>query len=129
MNITHLRANHHTEPIGYDLSDLSLSWIPESDTAQRARWSRIEIATDAAFKTLVADSGEAQLDSLSWQPGIALQPRTRYYWRVTVCADNGETGSAAWPTATPQTGVISSGMPSARKSSASLARNRTTPRM
>ena len=95
MNITHLRANHHTEPIGYDLSDLSLSWIPESDTAQRARWSRIEIATDAAFKTLVADSGEAQLDSLSWQPGIALQPRTRYYWRVTVCADNGETGSAA----------------------------------
>lgn len=94
MNITHLRANHHTEPIGYDLSDLSLSWIPESDTAQRARWSRIEIATDAAFKTLVADSGEAQLDSLSWQPDLALQPRTRYYWRVSVCADNGETASA-----------------------------------
>ena len=95
MKITSLRANHFTEPVGFDLADLSLSWIPESEKAQRALWSRVEIATDAKFRNVVSDSGETQLDSLSYQPKIALAPRTRYFWRVTVQADNGERTTAS----------------------------------
>ena len=29
MKITRMRANHLETPLGYDLSGLSLSWIPE----------------------------------------------------------------------------------------------------
>ena len=95
MKIHSLRANHFSEPVGCDLADLSLSWIPESDKAARALWSRVEIASDPAFRHILSDSGEAQLDSLSYQPDLALAPRTRYFWRVTVLAENGEKAAAS----------------------------------
>lgn len=93
MKINFLRANHHTEPIGYDLSSLSISWIPESNDAKRPNWSRVEISTDRFFKDIVSDSGKQALNSLDYQPNIELAPCTRYYWRVTVEADNGETAT------------------------------------
>ena len=94
MKITHLRANHFDRPLGCDLSNLSLSWIPESDKAAKAVWSRVRIAADAGFRQLLHDSGRAPLDSLAYAPALDLAPRTRYFWRVDVLADNGETASA-----------------------------------
>ena len=94
MKITHLRANHFDRPLGCDLSNLSLSWIPESDKAAKAVWSRVRIAADSGFRQLLHDSGRAPLDSLAYAPALDLAPRTRYFWRVDVLADNGETASA-----------------------------------
>ena len=94
MKITHLLANHFDRPLGCDLTGLALSWIPESDQAKRAVWSRVRIAADPDFKTVLHDSGRAPLDSLAYGPGLALAPRTRYFWRVDALADNGETASA-----------------------------------
>ena len=94
MKITCLRANHFDRPLGCDLSNLSLSWIPDSDKAKNAVRSRVRIAADPAFQQILHDSGEAPLDSLAYNPALALAPRTRYFWRVDVVADNGETASA-----------------------------------
>ena len=94
MKITNLRANHFDRPLGCDLTNLSLSWVPESDKAKSAQWSRVRIAADPDFKKILHDSGEAALDSLSYCPALALAPCTRYFWRVDVLADNGETASA-----------------------------------
>ena len=94
MTITKLRANHFDHPLGCDLTNLSLSWVPESDKAKKARLSRVRIALDPAFRIVLHDSGLAPLDSLSYEPDVALGPCIRYYWRVDVIADNGETASA-----------------------------------
>ena len=94
MKLTSLRANHFDTPLGCDLTGLSLSWIPASDKAKKAVWSRVRIAADPDFKTVLHDSGQAPLDSLAYAPALALAPRTRYFWRVDVLADNGETASA-----------------------------------
>lgn len=98
MNICRMKANHLTTPVGCALPDLSLSWVAESETAVRQKTARVEIARDPAFTGILFDSGpRADVDSLGFQPGIPLPPRTRLHWRVTVVADNGETASGtAW---------------------------------
>ena len=94
MKISKLRANHFERPLGCDLPDLALSWVPESGKAKKAAWSRVRVAADPDFGRVLHDSGRADLDSLAYNPGLALAPRTRYFWRVDVLADNGETATA-----------------------------------
>lgn len=95
MKVVRLQANHHENPLGYDLSDLSLSWVAESETAKKQKWARVRIATapDMAESSIVHDSGVQEgdaINSLSYQPDIDLLPRTRYYWNVEVAGDDGE---------------------------------------
>ena len=57
------------------------------------------MAADESFQRLLWDSGEdAGLSSVDCPVTLDLQPRTRYWWRVTVQGDNGEqaTSAAAW---------------------------------
>lgn len=101
MQITRMKANHLINPIGSALDNLSLSWVAESDTAAKQKSARVEISTDSSFQKTIFDSGvRADIDSLSFCPEMKLAARRRYYWRVTVTADNGETatGSAFFET-------------------------------
>lgn len=94
MKIKDLRANHLENPIGYAFSPLSLSWAAES-SGKKAVSARVEIALDKDFQRLVSDSGEQPgLSPLSYTPDLALAPYTRYFWRVTVTADNGDSGTS-----------------------------------
>ena len=63
MKISRLRANHLDRPLGYDFSTLALTWVPESDKAQKAVWSRVRVAADAALGNVLHDSGKKPLDS------------------------------------------------------------------
>lgn len=102
MRVVHLRTNHLTNPLGFQLDRLCLSWVTESEESTSSKFqqsARVEIAADSHFNQLVFDSGQQQhMDSLAYTPDIELQPRTRYYWRVTVWGDAGEvaTSEAAW---------------------------------
>ncbi|MDD6034040.1 MAG: family 78 glycoside hydrolase catalytic domain, partial [Oscillospiraceae bacterium] len=89
MKFTHLRTNHLTNPLGHTLNPLTLSWTVES-TGKKQTSARVEIALDEAFSSCVFDSGEADLSSLGYTPDLTLSPRTRYWWRVTVTADDGD---------------------------------------
>ena len=98
MQIRNLRVNHLENPLGFETDLLTLSWVAESDGGKKAG-ARVEIASGPDFSEILYDSGiQAGIDGVAFHPEIALAPRTRYYWRVTETAVNGDTGSSetAW---------------------------------
>ena len=103
MRIEKLRTNHIENPIGYQMEDVSLSWVVTEAKGDKAARARVEISKDADFAELIADSGEREdLDSLCYTPEIELEEGTRYYWRVRVWDDEGDTalsGTAYFETA------------------------------
>ncbi|MCM8711526.1 glycoside hydrolase family 78 protein [Clostridium sp. SYSU_GA19001] len=97
MRIDRLRANHFENPLGYDLSDLSLSWVVEDTKAKKQESAEVIISKCADFtcEAIVYESGKLkEADSRSFRPGIVLEPCTRYYWKVKVTGDNGETAES-----------------------------------
>ncbi len=94
MKITHLKTNHVVNPLGFAINKPIFSWIVEEtrDSVQIA--AQIVVSRDAAFEQVIFDSGKVDgpgIDSLAYSPPIALEPRTRYFWKVRVW---GETESA-----------------------------------
>ena len=95
MKIRKMRTNHFKNPIGYDFSYLSFSWIAESDGTCQVS-SRVEVSESPEFDVLISDSGWQMLNSLNYIPRdfqgkpLELKAFTRYYWRVSVKADNGD---------------------------------------
>ena len=93
MIIEHLQTNHMTNPLGFDLADtgIRLSFIAKDTNATKMDAAQIEVATDEQFSTIIYDSGKrADINSLAHKLPIETMPRTRYFWRVSVWADNGD---------------------------------------
>jgi len=87
IKITNMKCNHITNPLGFKMDSIVLSWITECDTADFQTAARVEISTDKNFGTIVYDSGKDEnADSICFAVPVELRPRTRYYWRVTVWA-------------------------------------------
>lgn len=99
MNITHLKTNRIVNPLGFSLEKPRFSFNVSDTDAKEQTAAQIEVALDEAFSNLIFDSGKKEdLDSLAYELPIELQPRTRYYWRVHVWADNGDeaVSETAW---------------------------------
>ena len=99
MRIMDMKTNRITNPLGFDLGKPHLSFVVCDTTAIKQVAAQILVALDKEFTQIVFDSGKSEdIDSLAFELPIELEPRTRYYWRVTVWADNGEvaTSEAAW---------------------------------
>jgi len=97
LAVSGLQCNHFTNPLGYQLDgNARLSWIVECDKNAEST-TCIEVSTDSAFSEIVYsdDSGE-RIDSLCYILPIELQPRTRYYWRVTVETQGVTACETAW---------------------------------
>jgi alpha-L-rhamnosidase len=94
MKITQMRVCHVTNPIGFDLSRPVMSWAAQS-TGAKSTASQVTVAADEKFKNIIFDSGkDEKIDCLSYEPALKLAPRTRYFWRVTVWADDGDSGTS-----------------------------------
>lgn len=92
MRIFDMMTNRLPEPIGFQFDPLRLSWKVDETTAKKQASARIVISLSPDFENAVFDSGErVDIDSLSFVPDLTLAPRTRYYWKVSVLADNGDT--------------------------------------
>lgn len=94
MKITHLKTNHIVNPLGFALEQPTFSWIVDDtyDTVQTA--AQVQVGLDREFRHIIFDSGKVEgnhIDSLAYRPTLTLEPRTRYFWQVTVW---GETESA-----------------------------------
>lgn len=95
--IVKMRLNGIENPIGYDTSSLSFSWIVEGTESKFQKTARLIISTNPACdidnkEQLIHDSGESsKINSIDYDPQIDtkqnLKPRTRYYWKVTVTTD------------------------------------------
>ena len=99
MIIRSMRTNHITQPMGYAMEKPQFSWVAESETGKAQRAARVQVALDENFVNIVHDSGAREdISSLGYAPEMTLAPRTRYFWRVEVEADNGEraVSDTAW---------------------------------
>ena len=91
MNITRLKTNHMTNPIGFHLGFGSpiLSWVIED--AETVNTMTVRIAKDAQFEEILSE--ETAKDPLYYPAPIEQKPRTRYYWQVEADGVKSET---AW---------------------------------
>ncbi|WP_160720498.1 family 78 glycoside hydrolase catalytic domain [Bacillus sp. USDA818B3_A] len=99
MKIKNLKTNRITNPLGFDLGRPRLSFVTYETTAKKQTAAQIQVALDQEFTNLVFDSGKStEIDSLAYELPFQLESYTRYYWRVTVWADNGDvaTSDIAW---------------------------------
>ena len=101
MIIKRLKTDHVTNPFGFTLASPAFPGSPKTPPEKRARrrlpgwkWQPMGSSTRVLY-----DSGRrADIDSLAFPLPLELTPCTRYHWRVTVWADNGETtqSETAW---------------------------------
>nr|WP_304969766.1 alpha-L-rhamnosidase [uncultured Schaedlerella sp.] len=99
MEITHLKVNHLVNPLGYDLGQPTISYVVRDTLAKKQEKAQILVSLDEDFSALLYDSGETDtITSTAFPLPIDLEPETRYYWKVSVWADNGESAEspAAW---------------------------------
>jgi len=96
MKITNCKTNHIENPLGFLMDEAKVSWVAYETAAKKQKNARILVASDAAMGNVLYDSGASNsIDSRGFTLPIDLAPRTRYYWTVTVEADNGDTATSA----------------------------------
>ena len=90
MRIEHLRTNQLKNPIGYDFSFLTLSWLVIESSGKYNIAVQIEISEQEDMQALVYDSGRMKnYRKCSYYVSFQRKPRTRYYWRVYIKDDLG----------------------------------------
>ena len=93
MKLTDLRVNHVSEPLGLFLEAPVFSWVTRDTESKQQAAARITVEEEG---TPLYDTGRREdLSSLGSKLPLALKPRTRYTWTVTVWGDQGDSASAA----------------------------------
>lgn len=100
VKISHLKTNRIVNPLGFAIDTPALSWVVSAtaDTVQTA--AQVLVSYDADFAQIVFDSGRVggrEIDSLAYRLPVALAPRTRYFWKVSVWGEHESAESeTAW---------------------------------
>ncbi|WNS43153.1 family 78 glycoside hydrolase catalytic domain [Paenibacillus sp. MMS20-IR301] len=103
-----MKCNHISEPLGYELDEVVLSWITTGEPGGYQSAARVTISPDAAMASVIYDSGKgAEVSGIAHAVKLEWQPRTRYYWQAEVWTVSGgyaassiswfETGKQAEP--------------------------------
>lgn len=91
MRVIHMRVNHRENPLGYLLRNpIVLSWQVKDSKGKFEKACRILISKDENFKKIIYDSGLTKRKSPVFEVDLNLEPRTRYYWKVSVWDDAGD---------------------------------------
>ena len=95
MKITRMKTDHLTYPIGFDHARPVLSFVVEESTGLTIKAARVQMALDADFTRVIFDSGlDATIDNVAYPLPVKTESCTRYYWKVTVVADDGDTATS-----------------------------------
>lgn len=89
MKIGKIKINGVTNPVGYFMDSVRVSWLVTETAAKKAASSKVEVSTDSDFQAIVC-AVEGELNNACTVLDMELSPRTSYYVRVSVVADNGE---------------------------------------
>lgn len=92
-----LRCENKENPIGIELGMVSISWQLDSDRRNVLQAAyHIQVALDDSFEVILLDTGKVESDQCLCIPleDLQLEPETRYYYRVSVWDQYGE--SSAW---------------------------------
>ena len=99
MKIERLKTNHLVNPLGFDMAFPTISYVVSGAKGVRQASARVLVASDAAFSGILYDSGEREdIVSTGFPLPVTLAPMTRYYWKVCVTDDTGESveSETAW---------------------------------
>ena len=94
LDVNGLRTEDYHNPVGIDKSTVHFSWTLQSMQRGVVQTSySLQVARDAAFGDVVWESGNVESDqSVNVEAkGFTPAAETRYYWRVTVTDNKGET--------------------------------------
>ncbi len=91
MRIVDCQVCHVASPLGYQMERPVFSYTVIGAAGKRQAAARIRVSLHADLSDPILDTGfSANIDSLAFPADIALAPRTRYYWDVSVQSDAGE---------------------------------------
>ena len=94
MQIYDMKINHLTNPLGFRMTRTVFTWKVKEAEGRRQEAARLQIAADERMQEILFDSGfDAHADSLGYSVNLQMDPRTRYYWTVTVRSELGEEAS------------------------------------
>ena len=99
MKIYNLRINHIMNPLGYWYKTLTASYLTENEEGQYQESARIQVSKDLEFTNIVFDTGRSQeVSGIGTRLDVKLRPCTRYYWKVQVWDERGNTeeSDVAW---------------------------------
>ncbi|MFB8624202.1 alpha-L-rhamnosidase [Enterococcus casseliflavus] len=82
MEINQMTINYYTEPLGYDLSDPVFRY--QVTDQSKAVFHALEVALDADFQAIVSQVPKQKLAAYRFSCTFPMQPRQRYFWRVTI---------------------------------------------
>lgn len=94
MKVSGLKINGITDPVGFSFDRILCSWKVTDTSAKRQQRVRIQISATEDFSGILYEKEGSELCSNETKLDFFPEPCTRYYWRVTVTADNGETASS-----------------------------------
>ena len=96
MVISTCKINHIVNPLGFMMKRVTASWIVEDTPSKKQAAAQIKVAHDPDMKNIVYDSGkDSEISSLAAELPLELVPYTRYYWKVKVWGDTGDTAESA----------------------------------
>ena len=90
MKVVNCRINGIENPLGYLLETISISWNVEETESRKAADTVIEVAADELFSSVIFVKEGAELKSSGTLLEMNPSPRTRYYFRVRVTGDRGD---------------------------------------
>ncbi len=94
MIITRAKLNGIVNPLGFNFEKLIASWNVEQAASTTLKNGVLEVASDIAFTDILYRKESDRLDQTGEVIDIELQPRTRYYWRVTITGDKDEVATS-----------------------------------
>ena len=78
-------------PLGFYMESARISYVAEESRGSRQTAARVVAAKEETFAELIFDSGKREdIDSICYELPFRPEPRTRYYWKVTVWDDAGD---------------------------------------
>lgn len=90
MKIDRVKINGIQEPVGYDLETVFLSWIVSEAKGSRAENVRVEVAKTGDFSYILFHAEGKNLSCEGVNLDVSLEPRTRYFVKICVTDDTGD---------------------------------------
>ena len=94
MQIYDLKINGIREPLGFELPYVRASWKVRDTASRRAVKAALTVAGDAEFTDIILRKKGTELSGVGEVLDLSLQPRTRYYVRVELSGDAGDSARA-----------------------------------
>lgn len=94
MQVSNVRINNRNNPVGYLMEQISCSWKVKGTQAKKQKNVRIEVAEDKKFQNIISVKEGGNLCQAGEKLEFETAPYTRYFVRVTVVTDLGETATS-----------------------------------